>query len=339
MDNNITKARLILAQHLRTLGRAPSCWYIISTSGDELALSSRLGFHSKTDYWALLIAANLAGYVKRGGKLVLDILRHEWDLYVKNHDLSPGLVEYTTKVMDLGSMIRGTKQHEENRQRYHLLRIGRKVRGYATHISKQVDDRTNKLITKTPALPGLRSAQRRFTREIQTVVADTIVDHSIFFHDAMEMDAPPPRKQPPTQPVPAMVTPTSRKVPPTTLASPTPQTKSNFSTPSVKRAQQPASAEQPAKKKQRYDDLDKCLQEVSLDNLLAQAITRQQEKLADNTVLMYKDPRNSNRSVLVRVPQNSSDKSSINTVHGSTRHSKPMGKETASKARKGWQNI
>ena len=162
-------AREKLAGILSFISSGRSFWYTINGStSSSLSLARRLGFFSKIEYYAFLVAANLAEYTQqKDGSKKLVILKDEWAAFL-SADLGVEKAEYGVLKFDLDAAIRGEKQQQNCHLYYHTIRIGRRYDSYPKSIGKQ--KAASKLITTPPHLPGLRSQQRVFSRGRQALI-------------------------------------------------------------------------------------------------------------------------------------------------------------------------
>ena len=273
--DDYTKARALLASTLFELGQGGSFWFVISEEPrHRYSLANQLGFHNLPDYYAFLVAAGLAEYRNnRDGKKILRQSKQQWEAFLVNYDLSPSVAEHTVRRFDLQALVLGEKQVGTNRKDHHVLRIGQKsCPSYTTNISLQKDKGGCKLLSHPPVLPGLRSFQRKFSRQNQQIIANTIINNDDLYDDII---ARPSATPPPTTDVP--------------VTTPSPP------------------------KRAKHDKEGSPSSTFSSSQFLEAtgAITLPS---AEQSVVSYKDTRNHRMAHLVRIPQNLTDNSFMDSM-------------------------
>ena len=127
VSESMAKARSCLAVLLKFLAGADSFYFTINgATNTDFSLCRRLGFTSEDDYYAFLIAAGLASYIKEKGtnNRTLQVSSAGWRAFLQDskYNLTSDIVEYDPIRTDLLAFIRG--QRRVRRDQYHVLRIG-----------------------------------------------------------------------------------------------------------------------------------------------------------------------------------------------------------------------
>ena len=346
------KARELLAALLVFIAAGDSFWYTIN--GDtttEYALCRRLGFFSEVDYYALLIAAGLAGYAVTPGheKKQLKINPKEWVEFIQTEEygLSSETAEHIKKKFDIDALVAGKNQSTSNRCNFHLIRLGDKdSKSYEKNMSKQKQN--GKLITSPPALPALRARQRTLSRSTQDIIADVIVHNEDVFYDAIRLGRtftkttstpkPKPVREHPSSQTATPSPPTKKQrsvqqcsTPSNTMPSPEPVLESSVGIGERMITQTPEPVVAPVVAPVvtlRKDcdlvqialghatgdtqiDVESAEASAALDRLLTQCIALKQKISGDKIVLNYNDHRNRKDATFVRVPRNQSEQTAL----------------------------
>ena len=339
------KARELLLSFFVFASSGESFWYTID--GDvtaEFSLCRRLGFFSEVDYFALLVKANLAGYVNRKGKDVLSILSGRWKEFLVDDDagLSIENLEFSKKRFDIGSFIAGRTQRDKHRSDVHAIRIGRRIPGYASTITKQKVPGTKKFKTTPPGLPGLRSHQRTLTRASRDLIADVVLASEDFVDDACNFgrlgasnfhaphqankSADPPT---PSSPEPKKSAVTSISTPDSSAPQPKETAVFTPATPEPTVVMSTVVAPSPPTRPPGFGmvyaaldevlgkdwDLSTTIAEQALDKLISQAIQLKERQCSTkNTNFKFTDPRNGKVAVYTRIPKHTSEKAARKTM-------------------------
>ena len=307
------KARDLLLTFLSFASSANSFWYTINGDASaEFSLCRRLGFFSEVEYYALLIEAGLAGIAEKDEKKEVKILGSNWKSFLisSEHGLSVLNIEYDVKKFDIDALVRGSKQVDNHRHSYHVLRIGHsKSETYTTSITRQKHQK--KFIRSPPILPGLRSSQRILTRSSQNLIADVIVENEDFAKNVLAGQHGPKARPIPEQDI---IPSTPTKPESTTPLAIT----SNALTPSPTKSKPDAETgiveAAICGMLGRRVCLDSDDGKEAIDKLLTWLIARKQKKSGDKVVLKFMDTRNFKEAHFVRVSKNSSHSSAIKQV-------------------------
>ena len=146
-----------LANHLIHLSSSSSFWFSLNSSYDnEFHLSKRLGI-TPQDYEFLLVAADLAHFLKRWG---FSIKMIKLKLFLEGHLFTTincvGTMEVNEKKVDLNAFMKG--EPPKHRERVYFIRIGVLHANSPRKIEMQKDS-DGLMIVTPPRLNGLRIKQ------------------------------------------------------------------------------------------------------------------------------------------------------------------------------------
>ncbi len=164
-----------LANHLIHLSSSSSFLFSLNSSYDnEFHLSKRLGI-TPQDYKFLLVAADLAHFLKRWG---FSIKMIKLKLFLEGHLFTTincvGTMEVNEKKVDLNAFMKG--EPPKHRERVYFIRIGVLHANSPRKIEMQKDS-DGQMIVTSPRLSGLCLQQSSFRRFIEPILWSYILDN------------------------------------------------------------------------------------------------------------------------------------------------------------------
>lgn len=314
-----------MAELFSILAQGSSHWF--SINGDtscEISLCRLLGFLSPMDYYAFLVSKGLAAYEFNSKKreMEIEIKFGKWEQYLcnKRYGLcSPENTEVTIARFNMENLLGDKTKQNNKRYDHYIIRLGKKdSETYASKISLQE--------IFLPTIPGWRSKQRYFKRNINEHVMNTLLDNDDVFNDAIkELDQQINPTSDEDEPEPMLVQPPTAKKQKTIdeaelfdelkLPSNEPRESylSGFVSTVLKTVLTPFRGLFPftniALNRERDFDLNITDDKGLVDNHITDFIGMKQNLSGNKSLLQYRDTRNGRDQSFVKVSTSTSDKS------------------------------